>query len=205
MAAEFLSVLWALILSLAFPLSLAAAAAPQNQVMGEARFEGATKVERSSGVWVDGVYVGYVDELRGENKVLLLPGEHEISVRQAGYRDFKQKLIVEPGQVHTVHIVMVRDPSVKYSSVTAEVKLQVTPGRAGVFLDDAYVGPAEEFGGVGRAMLVNPGKHRIKIALPGYQTFETEVNLIAKQKFTLKTDLIKGSITQSSPLVRPPQ
>ena len=53
-------------------------------------------------------------------------------------------------------------------------------------------------------MLLSPGKHRIKIALAGYRTFETEVNLLPKQKFTLKTDLAKGSITEAGPLIKKP-
>jgi len=52
-----------------------------NEVMGELLFEGKSKVERTSGVWVDGGYVGYLKELKGSKKVLLLPGEHVITVR----------------------------------------------------------------------------------------------------------------------------
>jgi len=59
--------------------------AQENKVMGELRFEGATKVEKDSGVWIDGNYVGFLKELHGDKKVMLLPGDHEVSVRQAGY------------------------------------------------------------------------------------------------------------------------
>lgn len=62
-----------------------------NQVMGELRFEGAGKVEKASGVWIDGQYVGFVNELKGDKKILLLPGEHEVSVRQNGYQDLCRK------------------------------------------------------------------------------------------------------------------
>ena len=65
-----------------------------NQVMGEVQFEGVTKVERDSGVWIDGQYVGYLKELKGDKKVMLLPGEHQISVRQAGLDDFVRKIVV---------------------------------------------------------------------------------------------------------------
>jgi PEGA domain len=51
-------------------------------------------------------------------------------------------------------------------------------------------------------MLVSPGKHQIKIALPGYQAFDTEVNLLARQKITIKTDLVPGSITQAGPSIK---
>jgi hypothetical protein len=58
-----------------------------NDVMGEIEFDGKSKVEKTSGVWVDGQYVGYLKELKGSKKVLLLPGQHVITVRQGGYQD----------------------------------------------------------------------------------------------------------------------
>ena len=70
----------------------------QNQILGEVQFVGKTKAEKTSGVWIDGQYVGYAGELKDDKKVLLLPGEHEISVRQSGYMDFTQKVVVEPGE-----------------------------------------------------------------------------------------------------------
>jgi PEGA domain-containing protein len=88
---------------------------------------------------------------------------------------------------------MKRDPRVQYSKITAEIKLDVTPKEAGVFLDGAFVGNLHEFGGVGRAMLVNPGKHELKLVLPGYQDFVTEVDLLPRQKFTIATKLIPGT------------
>ena len=60
------------------------ASSQSSKVMGEVKFEGATKVERDSGVWIDGEYVGFLKELKGNKKVLLLPGEHQIAVRQSG-------------------------------------------------------------------------------------------------------------------------
>jgi hypothetical protein len=46
----------------------------QNKVLGELQLEGTSKVEKTSGVWIDGQYLGYVDELKGSKKILLLPG-----------------------------------------------------------------------------------------------------------------------------------
>src|SRR5262245_43551301 len=82
----------------------------QNKVMGEVKFSGATKIEKSSGVWIDGQYVGYLKELKGDKKIMLLPGQHEISVRQAGYKNFTQTLVVEPRRVHMLHLQMTPDP-----------------------------------------------------------------------------------------------
>ena len=99
----------------------------QNQILGEVEFKGATKVEKTSGVWVDGQYVGYLKELKGSKKIMLLPGEHEISVRQAGYNDFTKKVIVEPRLILTVPVRMEKATGVVWPSVTAELKVNVHP------------------------------------------------------------------------------
>lgn len=190
---------------LCFLVVVAPASSQDNKVMGEVRFEGATKMERDSGVWVDGGYVGYLKELNGDKKVLLLPGEHQIAVRQSGYDDFMQRIVVEPGQTQTVRVVMHLMPGARSPDVIATLKVTVQPGRAAVFLDDSYVGHASELGGAIHSLLISPGKHRIKVELPGYRTFETEVNLLAGQKSELKTELVKGSIEQASPAIKPPQ
>ena len=180
-------------------------AAAQSEVMSEVHFEGASKIEREAGVWVDGGYVGYLKELKGKKKIMLLPGNHQVAVRQSGYDDFTQKIVVEPGQVQTVRVLLLKSARATSPDVTATLNLDVQPKRAAVFLDDKFVGHAGEFGGKFHSMLISPGKHRIKVELPGYQTFDTEVNLIAGQKSEVKTELVKGTIGQAGPLIKPPQ
>src|SRR6266567_1937274 len=70
-------------------------------------------------------------------------------------------------------------------------------------VDEAFVGNVSEFSGVGHGMLVSAGKHRVKIALHGYQAFETEVSLLAHQKITIKTDLVPTSVSQAGASVKP--
>jgi len=188
-----------MLLVFAFPVR---SACKENRILGELAFEGSSKVERDSGVWVDGQYVGFLKELKGDKKVMLMPGEHEISVRQSGYDDFTQKIMVEPGQKQLVRVVMRLTPHASAPDVTATLKLQVQPARAAVFVDDNFVGHSGEFGGAFHSMLISPGKHRIKIELPGYRTFETEVNLLAGQKAEVKTELVKGSIEQNDSAIK---
>jgi PEGA domain len=167
--------------------------AQSNQVLGEVELAGAGKIEKSSGVWVDGQYVGYLKELKGSKKILLLPGEHEIAVRQDGYHDFSEKITVRAGEMQTVAVKLTKDPSFQMPAVSSEIKLGVTPDRAAVFVDGQYAGHVGEFGGVGKALLVAPGHRRITISLTGYTTFTTEVDLVANQKFEIKTDLTKDT------------
>jgi hypothetical protein len=163
-----------------------------NDVLGEIELVGATKVERTSGVWIDRQYVGYLQELKGSKKVLLLPGEHEIIVRQGGYLDFVQKVSVRAGEKDVINVKMQKDTRVQMPRITAEIKLDVSPNRAAVFVDGVFVGHVAEFSGIGRALLVEPGKRKVTISLPGYQTFNTDIELVANQKSTIKTTLAKG-------------
>lgn len=181
----FMAPVWALSPSCAF--------ARNNEVLGEIRFQADNGPAKSAGVWIDGKYVGYLSELRGSKKVLLLPGEHEISVREAGYRSVEQKINVQPNEVQTIRVLMAKDPAAQYSATTGEVKLSIDPDRAAVFVDEQFAGHAHEFGGAGRAMLLSPGKHRIRITLPGYQSFNTEIDVRANQKYDIKTQLPKGT------------
>ena len=193
------SLLWMLLLLSALFMSPTVYA--ENSVMGEIQFEGRSHVEKTSGVWVDGEYVGYLKELKGSKKVLLLPGEHVITVRQDGYQDFTERVVLQPGQKEVVRVAMAKAPTGPLPTVTATVKIAVNPSRAAVFLDGLFVGHVGEFEGVGRGMLVAPGTHQIKIALPGYQTFETAISPIADQKVEIKTDLVKNGAPLAEPLV----
>ncbi len=176
----------------------------QDGIMGQIEFKTSAKAVKNSGVWIDGQYVGYLGELKGSKRIRLLPGEHEIVVRQAGYSEFAKKAMIEPGLILDVRVTMNKDPRFTYPDPknSSEIRLQVQPDRAAVFLDDHFVGHVSEYHGIGRAMLVAPGKHRIKIALPGFKAFESVVELLPHQKFMLETSLVQGSITDADPLIR---
>src|SRR5277367_197351 len=192
-----------LIGALLFPLEASAQKTPPgNQIMGEVGFTASTKPDKTAGVWVDGQYVGFVNELRDDKKVLLLPGEHDITVRQTGYLELSQKIVSQPGKKTILTIKLEKNPQAQFSAVTGEIKLEVTPERAAVFVDGHFAGTVNQFRGVGRGMLVAPGSHHIKIDLVGYQPFETDVKLLAKQKITIKTDLAPGTVQQADPAVK---
>ena len=177
-----------------------APSAQQNQQPGEVRFSADNEQQRDSGVWIDGKYFGYVKELKGDKKVLLPPGEHEISIRSDGYKDLVEKIVVEPGQAQTVDVVMEENPKAIYpGDDAAELRLDIQPKRAAVFLDDAYVGHGGDFGGRFRSMLVGPGKHRLKVTLNGYRSYEGEINPVASEKSRMKIVLEKETGSPNSP------
>lgn len=168
-----------------------------DRMQAQLRFDAHTKDEKTAGVWVDGQYVGYVKELSGGNKLTLMPGKHEIVVRQAWYNEFIEPVILEPGQTREINVTLVKSAPVPTSNATGELKIAATPSRAAVFVDGQYAGHVDEFDGAGKAMLLTPGQHRLRIALPGYLPFDTTVDLRPQQKMKIQTDLVKGSILEA--------
>jgi len=59
---------------------------------------------------------------------------------------------------------------------TGYLKTNVNPGRAGVFIDGKYVGPAGNFG-VGRKYSVAAGEHEIKLLEPRYEEIVKKVTI----------------------------
>ena len=172
-----------------------------NGVLAEVRFIAHNHAEKTAGVWVDGQYVGYVKELNGDKKMLLLPGKHEIVVRQPWYKDYVEKTVLEPGELRTINVSLSKEARKPPQEGTGELKISATPERAAVFVDEQFAGHADEFDGHGKAMLLTPGQHRVRIALPGYLPFETTVDLRPYQKLKIQTELVKGSITEAGALV----
>jgi PEGA domain-containing protein len=56
------------------------------------------------------------------------------------------------------------------------LRVETTTGRAGVFIDGHYVGPAENFRAV-QEYDITPGIHDVKISDPRYEEIELRVNI----------------------------
>src|ERR1700690_333277 len=99
----------------------------EDRVQSELRFVGHNKAEKTAGVWVDGQYVGFVKELTGDKKIVLLPGKHEVLVRQAWYKDQVEQVTLEPGRATVINVALVRDEHPNTREATGELKISATP------------------------------------------------------------------------------
>jgi len=72
---------------------------------------------------------------------------------------------------------------------TGFLKTNVEPGRAGVFVDGKYVGPAANFR-VGRKYTVPAGQHEVRLSEPRYEDITTNVT-IATGKTTKLVETMK--------------
>ena len=163
-----------------------------NEILGELALKPASRVEKNAGVWVDGQYLGFLKELKGKRKVLLLPGEHEVVFKLAGYLDAQHTISMRPGERRTYRVQLEKNPAARYPdrSESGRVQIDVEPQRAAVYVDGNYAGHVDAFNR--RGLWVSAGKHEFKIALPGYQSFVTQLTVKKGQHYRLETRLARG-------------
>jgi PEGA domain len=82
-------------------------------------------------------------------------------------------------------------------SPTGYLKTKVEPGRAGVFVDGKYVGPAANFG-VGRKYALAPGDHEIRLSEPRYEEVVSKVTIEPGKTVKLSQTM------KALPLAKPP-
>ena len=71
---------------------------------------------------------------------------------------------------------------------TGYLKTKVDPGRAGVFIDGKYVGPAANFR-IGRKYAVAPGEHEVRLEEPRYEEVVSKVTIQAGKTMTLSQQM----------------
>lgn len=177
----------------------AGAAQAQSPLLGELELKAATRSERNAGVWLDGQYVGFVGDLRGGDRLVLVPGSHELLFRLIGYQDVSTSITIEPDQKAEYVVSMEPRPGVTYPSKedTARLRIEVEPSDAAVFVDRTFVGHVDRFDDRS-GMRIEPGTYRFTIALPGYESFQTELTLRARQTYEIKTELAKGRLSDQA-------
>ena len=67
---------------------------------------------------------------------------------------------------------------------TGEVKTEVTPKQAEVYVDGYYAGVADDFDGAFQRLRTSPGGHAVTLHLEGYRTVTK--NLYVRPDSTLK-------------------
>src|SRR5258705_3497545 len=108
------------------------------------------------------------------------------------------------------------DPYYRYSPyagypvgrLDADVRTQVTPKQAQVYVDGFYAGVASDFDGVFKRLHLTPGGHAITLYLEGYRTVTRDVYVRPDSTFKLNEAMERLSAGQASepppqPVTRP--
>src|SRR4051812_34773034 len=173
---------------------------PGNDGQGELKILTSNETEKDSGVWLDGEYIGYLRDFWGNKKILLAPGEHQVTVRKFGYQDFTQKVNAQGGKDFLIVTMLQIDTATQYPvQNTADIRVNVSPSEAAVLVDGAYVGYAGQFMGLSKSLTLTAGQRKIRIEMKGYRPFETTLNVIAGRSSELKAALSKGGAELDGP------
>lgn len=91
-----------------------------------------------------------------------------------------------------------------YGYPTGELRLQVRPPDAQVFINGAYAGTVDNFDGTFQALRLEQGDYKVEIVLPGYEPLDFDVRITPGEKVTYKGDLVPERQPQGFP-EPPPQ
>jgi hypothetical protein len=84
-------------------------------------------------------------------------------------------------------------PQVKSESgaqpTKSRLRLHVEPADAAIYVDDHFVGTAEEVGSLERGVAVSPGKHTVTASRPGFKDRSVEVEVAAGESHPLELKL----------------
>jgi hypothetical protein len=73
--------------------------------------------------------------------------------------------------------------------VAADIKTEITPKNAEVYVDGYYAGRASDFDGAFQAMHVVPGGHAITVRLDGFRTLTEDVYVRPESTFKMKATM----------------
>jgi hypothetical protein len=79
-------------------------------------------------------------------------------------------------------------PLLLHAQNTGSLSVKAHPGRAGVFLDGKYLGPAANFG-IARTYSVPAGDHELKLVDPRYEEVTKKVSVPAGKKLKVSETL----------------
>jgi hypothetical protein len=72
-----------------------------------------------------------------------------------------------------------------------ELRLDVRPRHAQVFVDGYYAGIVDDYDGMFQGLKLESGPYRIEIAAPGYEPLEFDIRVSPGQKIRYRGDLVR--------------
>ena len=78
----------------------------------------------------------------------------------------------------------------RYGYPTGQIRLQVRPRDAEVYVDGYYAGRVDDFDGYIQSLQIEEGPHTIEIVAPGYEDLVFNVRITAGRKIDYRGDMI---------------
>lgn len=93
-----------------------------------------------------------------------------------------------------------------YYPVSVDIRLQVKPKNAAVYVDGYYAGVVDDFDGFFQRLRIPPGEHDLTLYLEGYRTIHQHVNLSPRSGYKARYVLLPlpAGETSEKPQAPPP-
>lgn len=137
-----------------------------------------------AGVFVDGKYVGPAANFKVARTYELAPGEHEVKLIDPRFQDIVKKVTIVAGKTEVMKETMMALPAPK--PPFGKLRVENSDHFAAVYINDHFMGHADEFSNPGQALYLNPGTYEVKVVplsgppLTKSITIEAEKTVIVK-------------------------
>ena len=175
--------------------TIVAVQAGERRVGGEAGSgELKTKVKpANTGVWINGEYVGHVDQFSGPGEHLYLPaGEHKVKLTRVFYEPHETTVTIKEGEETLLRHKMAPNGDKPAPGPYGRIKIQPTPElNVGLIVDGYHVGYADQVNKLAQTLLLSAGKHEIELVYEGYKPYKTTIEVEAGKKQILTPKMEK--------------
>jgi hypothetical protein len=131
-----------------------------------------------AGVFVDGKYLGPAANFRVARTYPLAAGDHEVKLVDPRYEELTTKVTIQAGKKTTIHETLKELPPAK--PPFGRLRTESTDKFAAVYVNDKYMGHADEFSNFAQGLLLNPGEYTVRIVpssgAPVTQTVKIEAD-----------------------------
>jgi hypothetical protein len=142
-------------------LVLAAAALP---LLSQAQESGSLCVKANpgrAGVFMDGTYLGPAANFRIARTYSVAAGDHEVKLVDPRYEELTTKVTIKAGKKTTIHETLNELPPPK--PPFGRLRAENTDKFAAVYVNEKYMGHADEFSNTAQGLLLNPGEYTVRI------------------------------------------
>lgn len=138
-----------------------------------------------AGVFVDGKYMGPAANFRVARTYVVPVGEHEIKLEDPRYEEFTTKVTINKGKKTTLaqnlkELPMPKGPFGRLRTTESADKF------AAVYVNDRYMGHADEFSNFAQGLLLPPGDYSVKIVSSSGQPVTQTVKIEADKTVVVK-------------------
>lgn len=135
-----------------------------------------------AGVFLDGKYLGPAANFRVARTYSVPAGDHELKLVDPRYEELTANVNVKPGKKTTIHQTLKELPPPK--PPFGRLRTESADKFAAVYVNDKFMGHADEFSNSAQGLLLNPGEYTVKI-VPASGAPVTQTVKIEKDKTVL--------------------